>query len=606
MCGITGIINKDGTPVDEALLRAMNDRIAHRGPDADGFYVDGAVGLGHRRLSILDLSERGRQPMVRRDRYWITYNGEVYNYLELRDELEALGHRFSSGTDTEVILAAYEEWGEECLARFNGMWAFAIYDSQERTVFLARDRYGIKPLYYCDEPGRILFGSEIKQLLLATGRAVANTAMVLQTLVTRYENHTAQTHFDGVLALVQGHCARIGLDDGSFRIRRWYELAVDPAVTGLSDDEAVERFRALFVDSVKLRLRSDVVVGTCLSGGLDSSSTSGVAAPFYREATGQPFIGIHAQSLEERSDESPWARRVAEDKGLTLHLVKPTTDDFLQTIDELVETQEEPFGSPSMFMGWHVFQRAAELNCKVMLNGQGGDEVLLGYERYYAAYLKSLPLGQLASESLRTVRNSSLGLAQVAAYYLYFTNPALRIARLKRRSPLRRELWGDVDFAALRESAAAFRDLDQLQLHEIGTLQLPHLLRYEDRNSMRHSIETRLPFLDYRLVEMGVSLRSNLKMRDGWTKYVLRRAMKETLPDDVAWRRSKLGFEAPEKTWLAAHEDAMIDEIRRSRIVGEIADLDRLLAQFGAMGLRDRWSWFNLAAWERVHDVQWA
>lgn len=542
--------------------------------------------------------------MVYQGRYCITYNGEIYNYLELRRELEGLGFAFTSGSDTEVILAAYAKWGDTCCERFNGMWAFAIHDAVEQKIFLARDRFGVKPLYYRDTGEQLVFGSEIKQLL--SGQAVrANRSVVIESLLTSIDGYGEDTFFEGVRSFPRSHFGIYDLRTHSFTTHRYYELRVDDSLKSLTIDQAVEKLGELFESSVRLRLRSDVRVGTCLSGGLDSSATSAVASNLHRAATSERFLGIHAKSIDAETDESKWARLAANHSNIELHTVEPQSSDFLSTIDELIDTQEEPFGSPSMFMGWHVFQRAKELGCKVMLNGQGGDEVLLGYERYFSAFLRSVPPWQFVREALAQSRNSRLSLKDVLLYNFYFTSPTLRKFGLKRRSLLRPEVKNSYDFDIINRSVKSFRNIEDLQMFEITTLQLPHLLRYEDRNSMRHSIETRLPFLDYRLVEFCVSIVPQFKIRDGWTKYVLRRAMEPVLPRELAWRKDKMGFAAPERTWVGGATKMMKDEIAGSRILAEIAERDRLLGEFEALPLRRKWWYFMIAAWERRLGVAW-
>ena len=606
MCGISGIVNKAGGTVDEARIRKITDIVAHRGPDNAGYHFSGALALGHRRLSIIDLDARGHQPMCYEGRYWIAYNGEVYNYLEIRRELEQLGAFFRTATDTEVIVAAYAQWGVGCLKRFNGMWAFAIHDTRENIVFLARDRFGVKPLYYSDGPAEFVFGSEIKQLVALQGRVVANQRVITEALLTYFDGHTSETFFAGVRTLPQAHFMVYHLATHSYSIDRYYELKPDTEFGRLGRADATAAFRSLLEDSVKLRLRADVTVGTCLSGGLDSSAMSGLAAREYHAAAGQKFTGIHAKSVERRSDESAMARIVADHLDIRLTVVEPTTEDFVRTIDEVVYTQEEPFGSPSMFMGWHVFQEAKAQNCKVMLNGQGGDEVLLGYERYFAALLRTISAGQFLREMWLQSRNSQLSFVGVLQFYLYFTRPDLRIRRLKARSRLRPHVVETHDFEYVRRSAESFRDVTDLQTFEISTLQLPHLLRYEDRNSMRHSIETRLPFLDFRVVEAAIAMPADYKIHAGWTKHVLRKSIEDVLPSSVVWRKNKLGFEAPENTWLSAYEEEMKGEIGRSQILAEIADVPRILEEFRRLSLKERWAYFNLAAWERIYNVSWA
>lgn len=605
MCGISGIISRRNEPVPAALIERMTDVVAHRGPDGKGYFAGAGFAFGHRRLSILDLSEHGHQPMTYLDRYTITYNGEIFNYLELRDELERLGYVFHSGTDTEVILAAYAAWGADCCRRFNGMWAFAIHDARERRIFLARDRFGVKPLYYSETEQWFAFGSELKQLLLLQGSPRANRRVVIEWLLTSFDEAGPDTFFEGIRGFPQGHHGVYDLDSHRLSITRYYQLAVDPAVAELSEDEAVAQLRSLFEDAVRVRLRSDVRVGTCLSGGLDSSATSAVASRLYHASTTERFLGVHARSIDAERDESPFARMAACYSDIDLHVVEPSVADFATNMDELIDTQEEPFGSPSMFMGWHVFQRARALGCRVMLNGQGGDEVLLGYERYFSSFLHALSPAQFVREAIAQSRNSKLSLRDVLLYRVYFTNAALRIRQLKRRSLLLPRVKNDFDFEVVHSSTRSFHDLESLQLLEISRLQLPHLLRYEDRNSMRHSVETRLPFLDYRIVELSVSLPPQYKIHSGWSKYALRKAMDGQLPSEIAWRKDKMGFEAPERTWLASAREAMKREIAGSEILASIAQRDRLLREFDSLPLRRQWAYYMVAAWERRLGVTW-
>ena len=603
MCGVAGLIDQQSFGIPERDIWRMVRSAAHRGPDDEGVHIERNLALGHVRLSILDVSDLGHQPMSLGDRYWISYNGEIYNYLELRSDLEKLGHHFSSGTDTEVVLAAYAEWGSECLSRFNGMWALAIYDERKQEVLLARDRFGIKPLYWMIEGRRFGFASEIKQLLSIKSSVSANVETVVEWLVTRFEGHTDRTFFTGVQQFPAAHFMLYDLENHRWSLTRYYDLRPSAEASALGVEEAVEQFRALFMDSIRLRLRSDVTVGTCLSGGLDSSAISAYAAPMHQACSPDPFIGIHARSSEARTDESVYARSVATRSGLSLFEVSPTISDFVSQVDEVVFTQEEPFGSPSMFMGWHVFEEAKKRGCKVMLNGQGGDEVLLGYERYYAALLKQLgPMGRLRAFT-QQVRNSRMSCLELLGYYYYFTSATLRSARLRRRTLVRPEFVSRASLGAVRESVRSFGSIQKLQEREIMSLQLPHLLRYEDRSSMRHSIETRLPFLDHRLVEFSLGLPPHLKIRDGWTKWVLRIASKDILPSNVSWRRIKLGFEAPERTWLTAHGERMLREVQGSRLLAELTQHRLLCERFLHFPLRERWAYFSVAAWERVYGV---
>jgi asparagine synthase (glutamine-hydrolysing) len=604
MCGIAGIIRFDGQPADGELLARMIEAAHHRGPDATDRLVRGPVGLAHKRLAIIDLHPRGKQPMAYADRYWIVYNGEVYNYLELRAELEKLGHVFHTTSDTEVILAAYAQWGHRCLARFNGMWAFAIYDEQAGEVFLARDRFGVKPLTMAWRPGMLCFGSEIKQLLPALPHRKANTRRVLDYLVTAYENHTNETFFEGIESLPAGSWMRVALDGRVLDRQSFYSLPERPEFARMGFEEAVGAVADLLRDAIRLRLRSDVRVGTCLSGGLDSSTISAIASDLYNRSGGEAFIGIHAKSIERSTDESAFAQQVAQRAGIRLVTVEPNSDDFASTIDEVVYTQEEPFGSPSMFMGWHVFREAQRQGCRVMLNGQGCDEAFLGYERYYPLELDPTHPVDFVRRVRMQAGHSKLSMAEALRYYLYFRHAFLRISRLKANRYVAQKHMATMAFDSVRESADSYARCFVMQKLEIESLQLPHLLRYEDRNSMRHSIETRLPFLDYRLMEAAASLPLEHKLHGGWTKYVMRKVAEPHLPAEVTWRKVKLGFEAPTGVWFRERMDLMWREIESSALLGEYADLVQVRRDWEVLGTRHRWALFNLAAWSRVYGVE--
>ena len=604
MCGIAGIIRKDGSPVDGDRIRRMNDLSAHRGPDGSGYFHAAGVALGHRRLAILDLNPRGAQPMVRGDRFHIVFNGEIYNFLELRTELERLGHAFVTGTDTEVILAAYSEWGSACLPKFNGMWAFAIYDARERELFLARDRFGVKPLYFTSNDREFGFASEIKQLLSLLPAAVVNPSVLVEWIALSLENHRPETMFRGISSLPPGHRMWVKVPEGGFRMERWYSLGNAPEAGEMTPEEGAEALLGTLQDSVRLRLRADVRVGACLSGGLDSSATSALASRQYRAAGAGRFFAVHARATEAAIDESHWATDVARSEDLDLVVVTPSLGDFTDTLNEVVYTQEEPFLSPSVFMGWHVFREARARGCPVMLNGQGADEVLLGYERYFTAATIGQPWWLKLQSAYFESRRSRLSFLDALRYRAYFGLSPIRRSRLRRRSFLRESVADSVDYSWIDRSADSFRDVRRMQEAEITCWQLPKLLRYEDRNSMRHSIETRLPFLDYRLVELGVSMPVSCKINRGWTKYALRLAMQGILAPEIVWRTDKVGFEAPTKTWIRGHEREARAAIAGSGIIGAFCDREALLSRFDRMDPWRQWQFLNLAVWERVFDVR--
>jgi asparagine synthase (glutamine-hydrolysing) len=609
MCGIAGIIVRQNSLDPWQVVKQMTRRVRHRGPDDEGFCSRGRVAFGHRRLSIIDLSAAGHQPMESGDgRYVITYNGEIYNYLELRSELRELGYRFRSNTDTEVILAAYAAWGRACLDRFNGMWAFAIHDRDEDLVFAARDRFGVKPFHYILTDHCFAFGSEIGQLLPLLPSVGATSTMVANFLLSGVHAQTPQTFFDRVFNLLPGHWLAYDVAADRCTFGRYYNLLDRVnAVETTPEAGAIAEFRECFEDAVRLRLRSDVRVGTCLSGGLDSSSIALVAGRMYQCGSNRPFSAITAISEDRRNSEEAYARRVVAAGSLDWIRVRPTYDDFRDLLATVVKHQEEPFGSPSTCMQAFVMRAARENGVVVLLDGQGGDETLLGYDQYYPAYCVSLwhdagARGVLHAIAASTRNNDNLTAWRLAGYLLFALSPRARGLYYRQRRGLLAPPPALPDW--IPRFAAACWDLQALQVLEVETTGLPALLRFEDRNSMAFSIETRLPFLDYRLVEKSIALAPRFKIRDGWTKFVLRRAMGEVLPPEIAWRRNKIGFEAPTAMWLARHLDVMAEKVRGSPLLARICDRDRLVRRFRRLGWKTQWRLYSLALWAETFAIE--
>jgi asparagine synthase (glutamine-hydrolysing) len=601
MCGVAGVVHRDGRNAAMATVKAMTDAVAHRGPDGEGHLLERCVGLGHRRLAILDLSERGRQPMnYRNSGLTLTFNGEIYNYIELRAELAMLGYSFASDTDSEVILAAYERWGFDCMQRFNGMWALAILDRRRRIIFLSRDRFGVKPLYYVENNAVFAFGSEIRQLLPFLSTRQVNVEVLRTYLVTDAAELGDTTFFHGIRRIPGSHYAVYDLERHRFEVKRYYAIPRRPEPQSVRGDEAIEMFNAVFEDAVRLRLRSDVRVGTCLSGGLDSSSVATVASRFYHDSSADTFSAVTAVSEEAKSDESAFARMVADASGLNWLTVRPSYKEFADSLPQVVESQEEPFGGPSVIMQHFVMKTAREKGIKVLLDGQGGDETLLGYEKYYTAYIISelrrggigrvlpalfaIPANNSKMNAISIAKYSAAGLIAPARYFYY-----------KRRHSYFRD-HGPIPPHLIR-FAKSLRNVFDLQVLELESTSLPVLLRYEDKNSMAHSIEARLPFLDYRLVELNLSLPETMKINNGWTKWILRKAMDGRMPDPVVWRKNKFGFEAPEHLWLKAHHREMEKAVFGSPLIKEHVDLRRLKAGYGRLDGRSKWRLYSLALW---------
>ncbi len=592
MCGIAGILDREGRTLTTAALRTMCEAASHRGPDDwgmawwthDGQRVDGrdgqmpaeedrfAVGLGHRRLSIIDLSPAGHQPMTDEEgRYWLVFNGEMYNYIEVRAELQSLGHRFRTRSDSEVVIAAWKQWGMEAFARFNGMWAVALYDTQDRTLILSRDRFGVKPLYYRIEKGVLLFASEIKQILAlpAVPRKI-NHEILADFLLWRYETHTTDSFVQGIQSVPQGTVVLVkpeDLDRGRIAPRRFWEPRIsDP----LGEEKAKEEFRALLWDAVRLRLRSDVPVGVTLSGGLDSSSVTCLAASIRREETQDPLHTFTSVYDDRGYSEKEYSDLVNSHVGARAHDIRPESDHLREDWGRFIRTMEEPFSSLSFYSNWKVYQQIRRHDITVILSGQGGDELLLGYDRYRIAYMKILlrkgRLGSILREMRLMRTNANLSLSTQIQYLAYFLSPRMRVWRRERvtrgvlREDFRRAFLGQ-DEHILREYG--YRTRRELQESEYYHYQLPHLLRHEDRVSMSHSIETRLPFLDYRLFEFLLSQDDSATIGGGWSKRILRQSMRQDVPTRILDRTDKMGFETPTGRLLRENRDFFADLMRR-------------------------------------------
>jgi asparagine synthase (glutamine-hydrolysing) len=568
------------------------------------------VGLVNRRLAILDLSPAGHNPLCDAEgRCWITYNGEIYNYVELRAELEQLGERFVSGTDTEVALAAYRRWGHECLKRFNGMFAFAIWDVQRRELFCARDRFGVKPFYYQWDGDELAFASEPKALVLTQrDRPRARLEAVRDLLVLDWVDHEGETFFEGLRQLPGGHY--LVMSEDRFTVQRWW--ALDPGARSAGHPEEWRReFERLFTDAVRIRLRSDVEVGSCLSGGTDSSAVVTTASRLME----RPMHAFTCAYDEGPSfDERRYVRVVAETSRAVSHVVVPDGADFWSVFDRLTESQDEPTAGPGLYSQWKVMELARGAGLKVLLDGQGGDETLAGYFRYLPARLRDLLTAGRFGEFARLFGPVAdrLGVTTTLGWVVEPWLPAPLVAALRRRfgagkdRVLGRTLKG-LGAAHVPRPPHAFRSALSNQL-AFDTLQrlLPSLLRYEDRNSMAFSIETRLPFLDYRLVEFTFSLPDDQKLDGVETKSILRKSLSDRIPREVLERRDKMGFETPTDLWLrrgGARElerrllsPGPLDEWIDTSVVR--VELDDYLAERRPIGLQI-WRWLSLESWTR-------
>lgn len=601
MCGISALFG--GKNIADII--AMTDTIRHRGPDDEGFVLFPQKGgsnpivlggndtpqthyrstlpyapknpislnkvnqpllgaLGHRRLSIIDLEVTGHQPMASDDKaLWLTYNGEIYNYLELRQELMQLGHTFVSNGDAEVILAAYKQWNEDCLERFNGMFAFVIFDRRVGRLFAARDRFGVKPLYYWQTPtGGIALASEIKQFLaLSAFRATLNRQRAYDFLVYGMMDHTSETLFADVRQVRGGEylCYQVG--DATPKTARWYK----PSFKGFQGDfeEAADEYRCRLTDAVALRLRADVEVGSCLSGGLDSSSiVCLMSQALRREGLGHRQKTFSACWKNEACDEKRWVDAVVKHCGLDAHYCYPKLDDLTCSLSDLVYHQDEPFGSTSIFAQWEVFRLARTQNVKVMLDGQGADEQLGGYlpifGNLFFDLFKELKWWTLAKElsGMKARHPSSEPVRMLANYVL--PEIVRRSVRAMLGRPSLQPSWIDLEKLGAENSCpipkTSYKSFHEHSLLQLTTSSVPMLLHWEDRNSMAHSVESRTPFLDWRLVEFTMGLPTAYRVSEGITKKVLRQSMSGTLPDLIRDRYDKIGFATPEEVWLRQDE----------------------------------------------------
>jgi len=664
MCGICAIV-AGPAGVTPGMIRAMAGAVRHRGPDDEGYVCfrgpgaeplpfggddtpeacyhsglpyapaketpDGQarafLALGHRRLSILDVSAAGHQPLSYGDgRYWIAYNGEVYNYLELRRELEAAGHRFRSGTDTEVITAAYAQWGEGCLERFNGMFALALYDRRRETLFLARDRFGVKPLYYWVSPaGFAAFASEIKQFTVLPGwDARIHGQRAYDFLNWRVTDHTRETLFRGVYQLRGGEFVtlRVGpggaglpADGGTLPTSSWYTLAPRPFSGGL--EEAAAGFRELLTDSVRLRLRADVPVGTCLSGGLDSSSIVVVMDRLLRdEGAGAVQKTFSACSTDPRYDERRYIDQVVAATGVEPHYVYPGMEGAFDLLRCITWHQDEPFGSTSIYAQWNVFGLAAANGVKVMLDGQGADEQLAGYHTFFAPHFAGLFARLRWGALLREVRAAgrvhghSPAWAARGVAAMLLPGPVRRLGRRLGAQTQLAPPWLDLERLGatpsdpFAERGAATRSVEALSRAQLTATNLQMLLHWEDRDSMAHSVESRVPFLDYRLVEYVLGLPAEHKIGGGVTKRVLREAMAGLLPEPVRTRMDKMGFVTPEEEWVRHEAPGRFRQAARDAVDAShgvlrpqaLDELDRIIA-----GERP----FDFFAWRVINFGAW-
>lgn len=560
MCGIAGIVSDNPAHISKQLLRSMTNAIAHRGPDGEAHWINANnnVGFGHRRLAIIDLSDAAAQPMHYGDRYTIIHNGEIYNYLELRKQLEQNNYRFRTQSDTEIIMAAYDYWKEDCLLYFDGMFAFALWDMQKQKLFAARDRLGEKPFYYAQKDGTLYFASEMKALWAAGIERKPLQSSLYNFLTLGYTQNPGDagaTSFQHIHKLPAGSYFHYTNNQKEIRIKKYWDI--DPAVQiEITEEKAIEKFGSLLSQSVRLRLRADVKTGVSLSGGLDSSSILSLVNSL--SASGNKPDTFSAVFPGYEKDESDNIRAITEKLDVNNYQVEPNEERFLQYFEKICYHQEEPFQSSSIYAQYEVFKLAHDQQVKVLLDGQGADETLAGYSKYYHWYWQELFAKdkKLLASEIEQARALGVNESWTWKNKLFSLYPKSAALFLSRRMFKKQRSNDFLTKDFVRSSGLSFyqipsgNKLNDVLYYNSFINGLEELLRYADRNSMAHGREVRLPFLQHQLVEFVFSLPAHFKIRNGYTKWILRQNMTRKLPDKITWQANKVGFEPPQQKWM--------------------------------------------------------
>lgn len=654
MCGIFGVLNFNEVNVDMNSLRDSVSIIKHRGPDDEGYavfnthkkireerYGDTSVtkkgtyvlsgspdvfnlAFGFRRLSILDLSVNGHQPFFNEDKsICIIFNGEVYNYIEIREELKRKGYKFRTGTDTEVIMNSYIEWGEDCLSRFNGMWGIALYDMRKNILFCSRDRFGVKPFYYYKDDKIFVFGSELKSVIEYFKKDPSfvkkiNKEIAYDYFLNSFTDHTENTFIQGIKHLLPSHYIRV--INNEFSIKRYFSLEVNKEF-GKYDENKFQKiknsFSELLYDSVSLRLRSDVAVGTCLSGGLDSSTVVSIIHRLLKDGRENNMLQIGSMQKtfsavydDKTIDERNFIEEIVKATNCDSHYIFPDKADFADDVDKFIFQLDEPIGGTSPYAQWNVMKLARQNNVTVLLDGQGADESLGGYEVYfgflYANLFRQKNFAGLLSE---VSKNFNKGIEISVRGLKYYLNSKSK----NMNSPV--SIYYNTDF--LRnysgKSVLEYRttgNLNEKLYEDLSQYILPSLLRYEDRNAMKFSIESRTPFLDYRIIKLLFETEGVYKIHNGFSKWILRNSMNRIIPDNVVWRRDKKGFPTPERKWMMRLKSDFINVVNQN--IEELSvffNPDLIIKNYDKIvsdpDIKSHFLWkiYNFAKWKKMYGV---
>lgn len=654
MCGIFGVLNFHEVSVNYKSLQNSVNIIKHRGPDDEGYAVFNThkkfyeerfgdtsaiqkgshilspsqnvfnLALGFRRLSILDLSVNGHQPYLNNDKnICLIFNGEVYNYIEIREELKVKGYKFHTETDTEVIMNSYIEWGEECLGHFNGMWGIALYDMRKNSLFCSRDRFGVKPFYYYKDEQQFVFASELKSIIEyfksdPLFKKEINKENVYDYLIYNFVDHTENTFIKNIKHLPPSHYIKIHEKD--FSIKKYFSIEVNTEL-GVYDDKKFEQikknFNELIFDSVKLRLRSDVAVGTCLSGGLDSSTVVSIINKFLsgdnnfdKAQIGDRQKTFSAVYDDASIDERNFIEEIVRHTNCESHYVFPDKSDFTKDIDNFIFQLDEPFGSTSPYAQWNVMRLARENNVTVLLDGQGADESHGGYEVYfgflYSNLIKHGKYFQLASELMKNFKKGLEISKRGLIYYKNSKNKNLKSSSSEFYNIDFLKKFANKNILNLRTK----NNLNERLYEDLSQYILPSLLRFEDRNAMKFSIESRTPFLDYRIIKLLFETEAVYKIHNGWSKWILRNSMCDFIPDKVVWRRDKKGFPTPERKWMIRLKDDFINTLNEGKNeMNEYFNVDEIIKNYEFIVLNKNikshfmWKIYNFAKWKKMYGV---
>ncbi len=619
MCGISVIIAKKNEPRLNEIVQKMNDKIIHRGPDAQGYFYDEMFAFGHRRLKIIDLSDDAAQPM-KFENLVINYNGEVYNYIELREELIASGYSFKSQSDTEVVLKAYHAWGIDSFRKFNGMWAFSIFNSDTREIIFCRDHFGIKPLQYYISDNFFAAASEIKQFFVVPDfQAFLNMPVALDFLYNGLLNTSEETFFRNVKELRGGYYLKYSLKKHTYDIQKWYNFKPEKLQPGTTYESATKKVHNLLTESINIRCRSDVKLGSCLSGGIDSSAMVCILHD-------EKIKGFHAETItscyvDKNYDEQKFSDLVSQKTGFRSLKVFPSLDSFLENdAEKIIYHQDQPIPSASHFSEFSVFKTAKENGLTVMLDGQGSDEYFGGYGEFFTVYLFELLKRGKLLKIFKLMKIKALQSSK--PFYLVFRSFTVFLFEQRFKAFLNRILgkfeFPDSFFQAntkkkyhsiFEKKLKKHKSFIHLSADETFTTSIPYQLHSEDRNSMMFSVESRLPYLDFNLMEYGISLPTEFKIKNGIHKSVLRDAV-DSLPPEIKNRKDKMGFVAPEAPWFLENAKKIQPEITEAiKIFNGIFD-ESLISYFDKTVVNEKkyhpfffrlWSFYK---WYKIFNVK--